>query len=298
MTRPRALGRVTVVGRGKVGRALARAAAESGVEVDWVASRPRLRVRASDLFVLAVADGAAREVGSALEASGVAPSAVVHTAGILAPDHLAAMRARGWSVGQAHPLVAFAGAREPLPAGATVLVGGDRVAVARARALVRAVGLRPLVAPGVDRQAWHAVAALVANGAAALAAVGVTRLRAEGIEERVAARALGVLLASVASNVSSLGPIRALSGPVRRGDPGAVGRHLAALAGGSSPGARPGSAVGGGADALYATLALAQVPLARHIGEARPGSLRDIEALARAAVAASALTRARDRRRG
>ena len=132
MTRARTFGRVTFVGRGKVGRALAHAASEAGLEVDVVASRSRLRVRPSDLFVLTVADGAAREVGARLDASGVEPSAVVHTAGILPPDHLAAMRARGWSVGQAHPLVSFAGARGAIPEGATVLVGGDRVAVARA----------------------------------------------------------------------------------------------------------------------------------------------------------------------
>lgn len=294
MTRPRALGRVTFIGRGKVGRALAGAAAEAGLEVAAVASRPRLRVRDSDLFVLAVADGATREVGAALDASGVAPSAVVHTAGILSPDHLAAMRAGGWSVGQAHPLVSFAGARGALPAGATVLVGGDRVAIARTRALVRAVGWRPLVAPAVDRAAWHAVAALVANGAAALTALGVARLGVEGIGERVAAQALAALLASVASNVSALGAGRALSGPVRRGDPRAIERHLAVLGEGRSSGARP---VQGGADVVYAALALAQVPLARHIGEARPEALRDIEALAREALTAFSLTPSKGRRR-
>lgn len=287
MTRRRAPGRITFVGRGKVGRALARAATDGGLEVACVASRPTLRVRASDLFVLTVSDAATLSVGAALDATGVEPTAVVHTAGLLPPDHLAAMRGRGWSVGQAHPLVSFAGAPGPIAPGATVLVGGDRVAVARSRSLVRAMGLRPLVAPSLDRGAWHAVAALVANGAAALAAMGVARWRAEGIDEREASRALGALLASVAANVSTLGASRALSGPVRRGDPRAVARHLEVLARSSGTGEPSGEGTGG-ADLVYAALALAQVGVSRHIGEARIEALRDIEALARTAVATSA----------
>src|SRR5690606_3812511 len=80
-------------------------------------------------------------------------------------------------------------------------------------------------------------------------------------------------------NVAELGADRALSGPVRRGDAAAVGRHLEVLARGG--GKRP----VGKAALAYAALALAQIDLARALGEARPAALRTTERLAVAALA-------------
>ncbi len=280
--RSRAAVSVTIVGRGKVGGSLARAAAAAGVAFDHVGSRRLRAVRPAALFVLAVSDAAALEVARALADSGVPPSAVVHTAGLLEANHLAQLRASGWSVGQAHPLVSFASPRSALPAGATVLLGGDRLATSRARAFMVALGLRPFAPRALDRAAWHAVAALVANGAAALVALGASRWEAEGVPPRVASRALASLLASVALNVDRDGAAAALSGPVRRGDPGAIARHLAVLA---PPLAPPAAAAH--ADLAYAALAIVQVPLAKSLGEASPTSLAKIEQLARATLGAA-----------
>jgi predicted short-subunit dehydrogenase-like oxidoreductase (DUF2520 family) len=71
----------------------------------------------------------------------------------------------------------------------------------------------------------------VANGSAALAALAVGALAREGLSEQAAARAVGALLRSVADNVLRVGPVRALTGPIARGDAAAVARHLAALKG-------------------------------------------------------------------
>ena len=67
---------------------------------------------------------------------------------------------------------------------------------------------------------------------------------------------LGALLASVAANVAALGPARALSGPVRRGDASTIVRHLAALS--SDP----------EATALYRSLVQVQLGLTRALTNA------------------------------
>ena len=75
------------------------------------------------------------------------------------------------------------------------------------------------------RAAYHAAACIASNHLVALL----------GQVERVAATA-GVPLAAyldlvrqTVDNVAALGPVEALTGPVRRGDDATVARHLAAL---------------------------------------------------------------------
>ncbi len=254
-----------IVGRGRVGGSLARAVRAAGQQVRLVSGRGPAVLDGEALVVLCVPDAAVREVASRLRSTDV-QRAIVHTAGMLDVDHLAELRARGWSVGQAHPLLAVATQRTVL-AGGTLLVGGDPLAVRRARALARAIGMHPLVAPRLDRALWHAIAALVANGASALAAIGTRAWTGAGVSEPAARAALAALLASVARNVSALGTPAALTGPVRRGDAETVERHLAVLDEADPTGAVP---------RLYAALAAAQIDLASALGEADRGSLERI----------------------
>jgi predicted short-subunit dehydrogenase-like oxidoreductase (DUF2520 family) len=124
----------------------------------------------------------------------------------------------------------------------------------------------PRELPGLDTVAYHAAAGLVANGAAALAAVGAELLVHGGVPRDVAPAMLGPLLRSVAENVSMLGFPDALTGPVRRGDVAGLQKHLATLRA-KLPSAVP----------LYVAAAAAQLPLARAIGDATPASLDAIE---------------------
>ncbi|NOY94686.1 MAG: DUF2520 domain-containing protein, partial [Deltaproteobacteria bacterium] len=71
--------------------------------------------------------------------------------------------------------------------------------------------------------------ALVANGAAALAALGVELLESLDVPPRDAARAMGALLRSVGENVERMGLPKALTGPVARGDVETVSAHRRAL---------------------------------------------------------------------
>jgi predicted short-subunit dehydrogenase-like oxidoreductase (DUF2520 family) len=74
------------------------------------------------------------------------------------------------------------------------------------------------------------VAALLANGAAALAATAIDALVLLGASRRDAERASAGLLETVASNIDALGLPLALTRPIVRGDAGAVRRHREALA--------------------------------------------------------------------
>ena len=126
--------------------------------------------------------------------------------------------------------------------------------------------MTPRTFPGLDPVGYHAAAGLVANGAAALAAQGLTVLKAAGVPEEDAPKLLGPLLRSVAENVEKLGFPAALTGPVRRGDRAAIARAQEVLA------ARARDVV-----PLYLAAVRAQLPLARALAEAPPEAFDGIQ---------------------
>lgn len=207
------------------------------------------------MIVLAVPDPALAVLADRIARS-VRPGAVVlHVAGGLGRDVLAPCRAAGAPIGVMHPLVSFASARHAPPlAGATFVIDGDPRAVRAARAIARSLGARALVLP-LHGPAYHAVAALLANGAAALAALSVDAFVALGAPRRDAERASAALLGSVASNITSVGLPAALTGPIVRGDARAVARHRDALA-----------ALDRGALSAYDAVAPAILQVARRAG--------------------------------
>ncbi len=260
--------RVFLYGAGKVGRALARAIRARGWKATLRPARaglPRQRI-AADLVILCVRDRDLASAAAALAESGVLPktAACVHAAGGLGPEPLAALRRACAGVGQMHPMISFASLTSfPDLARGQVHVQGDPIAVTRARALAKKLGMSPRTVTGLDTTGYHAAAGLVANGAAALAALGAELLVRSGVAPADAPKMLGPLLRSVAENVERLGFPAALTGPVRRGDAGAIARH-AGLLRERLPDAVP----------LFLAAARAQLPLARSLGEA-PASAFD-----------------------
>ena len=269
--------RVAILGAGKVGTALYRALRAGPHEARLVSLRRSGRAHFDEaLLLLCVRDPQIRDVAGALAAARAVSkrTAVVHVAGAQGADALVALRRACAGVGQAHPMLAFASARKPPQlAGAHLLVSGDRVAVRRATALGKSLGMRPRSWKQVDRALYHAAGGLVANGAAALAEAGARLLRAAGVPERDIPAVLGPLLRSVADNVAALGTRAALTGPIRRGDAAAVATHLEHIAS-SAPELSP----------VYLVLAALQLELSDAIGEASRTDLAKVGRLLGAAA--------------
>jgi predicted short-subunit dehydrogenase-like oxidoreductase (DUF2520 family) len=262
-------GAVFVLGAGKVGSGLARALRRSGFDVTLRPARkgvPR-SIRAG-VVILAMRDRDLAPFVERLRGKGVLDrrSVVMHVSGALDAAPLAPLRAVCAGVAQMHPMISFASLRKtPSLARGGVHISGDRAAVARASRLVRRLGMTPRTFPRLDTVAYHAAAGLVANGAAALAALGAQLLQKAGVPWETAPMILGPLLRSVADNVEVLGFPDALTGPVRRGDARSLEKHLEVL-GAKLPSALP----------LYLASAAAQIPLARALGDAPPGSLDEV----------------------
>ena len=89
-----------------------------------------------------------------------------------------------------------------------------------------------------DRELYHAAGSIDSNDLVALLTLSVDLLERAGLERRAALRALVPLMRGTLDQIETLGPARALTGPVVRGDVATLDAHLARLSRVSPAGAR------------------------------------------------------------
>jgi len=134
--------------------------------------------------VLALRDRQLGIVAADLAASGVVSrkAVVVHNAGSLPAEVLAPLRGVCAGIAQMHPMISFASRKFfPTLARGHVHAKGDKAAETKARALAKKIGMTPRTFAKLDTVAYHAAAGLVANGPAALAAIGEALLGVAGV---------------------------------------------------------------------------------------------------------------------
>ncbi|MGE3175250.1 MAG: DUF2520 domain-containing protein [Planctomycetota bacterium] len=256
--------RLAIVGPGRVGQALGRRWAESGVDLLGYVGRDRARTAAAVAFagrgralqladlrtahvvVLAVGDPDLPELVAAAAAAGCTRRCALwlHTSGrhglsVLAP--LAAVAPASGRpadcvrLGALHPVAPFpdaAAGLAGLPDRPAVLLGEPRARRLLGRLCDR-LGMRPLWAdPRGDRTLYHAACALAANGLTALRAAVDEALAASSVLSPAdAARLAQSLMAAALDACARHGAAAALSGPVARGDDATVAAHRTALLG-------------------------------------------------------------------
>jgi predicted short-subunit dehydrogenase-like oxidoreductase (DUF2520 family) len=105
------------------------------------------------------------------------------------------------------------------------VAGSTRAARELARALAIRLGLRPIEVAAADRTAYHAAASIASNFLITLEAAAERLAATVGVER---ADLVPLVRASV-ENWGRLGPERALTGPVARGDEQTVADQRAAV---------------------------------------------------------------------
>ena len=280
---------IGIAGTGRVAQALGRLLRERGEPVVAVAGRnPGHAARAAEFIgaaavlprqlpgragriLIAVGDGAVVEVARELAEAGMDRGAALHTCGAWGPEILEPLGRAGIACGVLHPLQTFATPE----AGVTVLPGsafavaGDPAAVAWGERIVALLDGTVLhIAPGAMPR-YHAAAVMASNYVAGLIDAAAMLMKAAGIDEKTALDALGPLIYAGVANALALGPEKALTGPIERGDAETVRRHLRSL------GATPPSVSG-----LYRSAGLHVLEVARRRGLAE-AKAREIETLLR-----------------
>ncbi len=220
-TRPR----LGVVGAGRLGSALAIALRAAGYPVEGPAGRGE-RPLDCEAIVLCVPD--AEIPTAAATVAGAAP-VIGHTSGA---TPLSALEPAGAAaLFGLHPLQTFGGesAADAFEGSGCAIAGSTPAALSLAQRIARDLGMRPFEIEERGRAAYHAAASVASNFLVTLEAAAERLAGGAGLEPEQARALLAPLVLQTAANWAELGPERALTGPVARGDEATVAAQRAAV---------------------------------------------------------------------
>jgi len=254
--------RITIVGAGNLGAALAMCLRQAGYVIDQIvfrdsrASRRKATALARTVGALAVAiaraaidsdvvwfcvpDDAIAEVArSVAQKADWKGRVALHSSGALASDELAALQRLGAHVASVHPMMTFvagslqtgssqASSQRSL-AGVPFAIEGDVAAVRAGRAIVKELGGKAYAIRRQDKVAYHAWGTFASPLLTALLATTEHVAAAAGLNRREAKRRMLPILQQTLANYAALDAAGAFSGPIVRGDVETIRRHLRVL---------------------------------------------------------------------
>lgn len=210
--------RIQIVGRGRMGTALASALRAARVEVDLVAGRGEGSIAPSyDVVLLAVPDAAIEGV-----ARRIAPGPLVgHCSGATGLAALAPHEA--FSV---HPLLTVTDEHADFAGAHAAIDGASTDALEVAQRIAELLHLTAFRVADADRAAYHAAASVASNFLVTVEGFAADLAATAGVPRE----ALAPLVRAAVENWAEVGAPAALTGPIARGDHDTVARQRAAVA--------------------------------------------------------------------
>ena len=218
---------LAVIGAGRVGRSITRAASDAGASVSLSGRRDALAAsEEAEVALLCVPDESIAEACETIAAAVPPLRFVGHTSGATDLGALEAASRRGARVFSIHPLQTVPDGGATLSGAACAVSGSDPEAGRLAEALAVRLGMRPFPVAERHRAAYHAAASIACNYLVALEEMAVELLERTGTED--ARDLLAPLVLRTAANWAERGD-DALTGPIARGDEETVERHREAI---------------------------------------------------------------------
>lgn len=211
------------------------ASAEHAVSLAGVgrAVRRYRDMQPADLWIFTVPDteiaSAAREMSKVpglQKAAGASPAAF-HCSGFFNAEQLAPLRALGWHLASAHPVLSFADPKMAMEQFAGIYCGveGDAAALPLVRQLFQRMGAQLFDIHPERKSLYHAAAVISNNFTVVLQAMAQEAWASAGVSKDVAQHLNATLLQATCQNVIAQGPKDALTGPAARGDDVVVARQ-------------------------------------------------------------------------
>jgi predicted short-subunit dehydrogenase-like oxidoreductase (DUF2520 family) len=243
---------VSIVGAGRLGRALGRSLRRLGWRIGAVVTRSgahsRAAVRAigagqpfatltsavmdADVILLATPDDVLADVArqlARLAGRKCGGKIVLHGSGALDNSVLRALARCGAATGSIHPMQTFTNNSRPNLQGVIFAIEGDARARRAAGAIARSLGGVPVPLASGSKPAYHAAGTLVAGHALALTEAAAQMLIKLGFTRPHAVQTLLPLMRQMLDNFEKHGPRAAWTGPASRGDYATVKKHRRAL---------------------------------------------------------------------
>ena len=244
---------LNIIGSGRVGRACGRLWAKERVfEIQDVLTRSRAsasegvkfigaghavghlnEMRAADVWMVATRDDAIVPSAVTLAASGkITPDDIVfHMSGATPSRELKPVKGCGALVASVHPIKTFtdAGLAARTFPGTFCSAEGDAEALAVLKPAFEQIGAKVFeIAPDL-KLVYHAGGVFACNYLVALIEAALRAHEKAGIPRKASLKALEPMVRETVDAIFTLGPEKALTGPISRGDVAAVGRQLAAV---------------------------------------------------------------------
>jgi len=239
-----------IVGCGKVGTVLGKFLAAAGYRPAGLASKSlssaekaaqiigtdyfnqipwEITKKADVVFITTPDNAIADTCNSIAENAGFGKDAVVlHCSGVLPSTILSSAKRCGASVGSMHPLQSFASAeikQNPFQ-DIIISVEGDAAAVNAAGKIATDLGATCLTIQTEAKTLYHASAAVASNYLVTLLDLALRLIEVSGISGPDAVNVLKPLIEGTLANVERVGVIKALTGPIVRGDVETVEKHI------------------------------------------------------------------------
>jgi predicted short-subunit dehydrogenase-like oxidoreductase (DUF2520 family) len=243
---------VSIVGAGRLGRALGRSLRRLGWRIGAVVTRSAVRSRAAvraigggqpfatltsavmdaDVILFLTPDDVLAEVArqlAKLAGKKCRGKIVLHGSGALDNSVLQALARCGAATGSIHPMQTFTNNSQPNLQGVIFAIEGHPRARRAAAAIARSLGGIPVAVASRSKPAYHAAGNLVAGHALALTESAAQTLIKIGFTRAQAVQTLLPLMRQMLDNFVKHGPRAAWTGPASRGDYATLTKHQRAL---------------------------------------------------------------------
>jgi len=266
----------SLIGAGRVGKALALALTKKGLKLQVVSDHnlPLARelikvagqgkatadnlstVNPAEIIFICVPDDEIKRVVEEIFIKDFRGKTVFHTSGACPSSLLEPLAKKGASIASFHPIQTFTSQQAGVEIFKGIFFGleGQPAALKLGLRLVRKLGAQALLIEAEDKPLYHLACSISSNFLIVIIFEVKELLRTIGLEEREVLEILYPLLNKTLQNVKELGIEPSLTGPLVRGDLETVKKHLAITA------SRP------ELDKVYRSVALEGLKLARKRG--------------------------------
>lgn len=244
--------KISIIGCGRVGTALAVFLAKAGYHIAGIASRTRFSAEktvhaagagtifdspagaamSGDIIFITTPDHLIEKICSDISASNsvsMVKKTIFHCSGALSSCILSSAADRGANTGSIHPLQSFAPYTPEQPSPFTsinVSVEGNEESLVIGNELIHALGAKHFTIPTKAKTLYHAAAVVASNYLVTLENFALQLLKEADISEQKAYDVLEPLIHGTLANIKTRGAVAALTGPVARGDAQIVEKHL------------------------------------------------------------------------
>ncbi|HHU75282.1 MAG TPA: DUF2520 domain-containing protein [Firmicutes bacterium] len=244
--------KIAIIGAGNVGKVLGYALQKKGYTITGVVCQtkisgkeaadllycnfyhlPEIAAREADIVFLTTPDRVIENVCLQIAAGGGFREGqiVLHTSGAHSSKILSPAREEGAYTLSFHPLQTFPALEEGLRSlpGTFFAVEGDEEGYPQSLELVKALGGKLFFVPTEMKELYHAAACIACNYLVSLMDMALQCFALMDLPSGEAFEALLPLIQSTLANIGEIGPEKALTGPIARGDFSTINAHLAKM---------------------------------------------------------------------